>query len=185
MSSNRLMYDTCETQTRFNESVSPLQYILDPVKYDNCNKCRMELGVIGGSAVSHIKGNLVDLETDLRGTTRLASKCPTRKYQNPCPAGEMTTCQPNKIVLRGKGCTAPSTIDTNLEHLKSCQMIKYKPVPMEPPVQLPSCPPPLNNNRQNNNNKNNNTNTNTNNSQNNNSEWNIQGANAFENYASF
>ena len=36
MSSNRLMYDTCGTQTRFNESVTPLQYILDPVKYDNC-----------------------------------------------------------------------------------------------------------------------------------------------------
>ena len=184
MSFNRLRYDTCAYGQELNESVGTLAYVLDPSKYENCNKCRMELGIIGGTNVSHIKGNLVDLETDLRGTTRLASKCPTRKYQNPCPAGEMSTCQPNQIVLRGKGCTAPRTIDTNLEHLKSCQMIKYKPVPMEPPVQLPSCPPPLNNNRQNNNNKNNNTNTN-NLQNNNNSEWNIQGANAFENYASF
>ena len=64
MSSNRLMYDTCEYQTRLNESTGPLAYNLDPVRYENCNKCRMDLGVIGGTAVSHIRGNLVDLETE-------------------------------------------------------------------------------------------------------------------------
>ena len=92
MSSNRLMYDTCETQTRFNESVSPLQYILDPVKYDNCNKCRMELGVIGGSAVSHIKGNLVDLETDLFGITRKASLAQPKNFL-PIAKGNMANCK--------------------------------------------------------------------------------------------
>ena len=79
MSSNRLMYDTCEYNTRLNESVGTLEYTLDPIRYENCNKCRMELGVVGGSAVSHIQGNLVDLETDLMGITRKASLCPTKK----------------------------------------------------------------------------------------------------------
>ena len=63
MSSNRLMYDTCEYKTRLNESVGTLQYLLDNSRYENCGKCRMELGVVGGTAVSHVKGNLVDLET--------------------------------------------------------------------------------------------------------------------------
>ena len=89
MSSNRLSYDTCEYKQRLNESVGPLAYMLNPMRYENCNKCRMELGVIGGTGVSHIKGNLVDLETDLkndvikysasgfRDFTRIASSDPT------------------------------------------------------------------------------------------------------------
>ena len=82
MSSNRLMYDTCEYKTRLNENLGTLEYMLDNARYENCGKCRMELGIIGGSNVSHIKGNLVDLETELRGTSRMNSKCPTKKYQN-------------------------------------------------------------------------------------------------------
>ena len=45
----------------------------------------MDLGVIGGTAVSHIRGNLVDLETDLRGTTRKASCVHTKIYFSMCP----------------------------------------------------------------------------------------------------
>ena len=138
MSSNRLMYDTCETQTRFNESVSPLQYILDPVKYDNCNKCRMELGVIGGSAVSHIKGNLVDLETDLFGITRKASLCPTQKFSSNCAKGNMANCKPGNITIQGNSCST-KTIDTTPKHLRSCNMIRYKPMPLPPKLDLPRC----------------------------------------------
>ena len=81
MSSNRLIYDTCAYKHELSQSVGPLQYILNPMKYENCNKCRMELGIVGGTAVSHIKGNLVDLETDLRGQTRRTTKCPSKLYQ--------------------------------------------------------------------------------------------------------
>ena len=51
MSSKRLMYDTCEYQTRLNESVGTLQYMLNPMRYENCNKCRMDLGVVGGTVL--------------------------------------------------------------------------------------------------------------------------------------
>ena len=76
MSFNRLSYDTCEYRKTLDQSVSPLSYILNPMKYENCNKCRMELGIVGGSNVSQIAGDLVLLESDLRGQTRPASKCP-------------------------------------------------------------------------------------------------------------
>ena len=56
MSSNRLMYDTCEYQTRLNENGGTLEYMLNPMRNENCNKCRMELGTVGGTNVSHIKG---------------------------------------------------------------------------------------------------------------------------------
>ena len=96
MSSNRLIYDTCAYKKTLDQSVGPLSYVLNPIKYENCNKCRMELGLVGGTAVSQIKGNLVDLENDLRGTTRSASSCPSKHYIPNCPnkilAGVVTTC---------------------------------------------------------------------------------------------
>ena len=130
MSSNRLMYDACETKQRINESANPLQYMLNPIRYENCDKCRMELGIIGGTSVSHIQGNLVDLETDLMGITRKASLCPTKKYQSPCPKGDMNNCHPKEIKINNLGNQTEQVLNTNMVHLPSCQMIRYKPVPL-------------------------------------------------------
>ena len=43
MSSNRLMYDTCAYKVNLQQSVGPLAYHLNPLRYENCNKCRIEL----------------------------------------------------------------------------------------------------------------------------------------------
>ncbi len=131
MSSNRLMYDTCAYKKRLDESTGPLAYHLNPLKYENCQKCRMELGILGGPAVSQIKGNLVDLENDLRGQTRPLSMCPSRKYHPGKP-----------IVTKGNGCDGPEQVDTELLHLPSCQMIRYKPIPLPPPIKMETCPAP-------------------------------------------
>ena len=50
MSSNRLIYDTCAYKHTLSQSVGPLAYVLDPSKYEHCHKCRIELGVVGGTA---------------------------------------------------------------------------------------------------------------------------------------
>lgn len=130
MSSNRLIYDTCAYTKKIDESVSPLAYVLNPMKYENCNKCRHEFGLVGGPAVSHIQGNLVDLENDLRGATRELSLCPSKKYN------------PTKDIPVGKQCNSKKTLNTKMHHLSPCQMIRYKPTPMPPPLKLPNCPPP-------------------------------------------
>ena len=63
MSSNRLIY-TCEYKClRVTESVGTLEYVLNPLQYENVNKCRIEFGIVGGNNVSQVKGNLVDLES--------------------------------------------------------------------------------------------------------------------------
>lgn len=149
MSSNRLMYDTCAYKKEIDQSTSPLAYNLDPLKYENCSKCRMELGIIGGTNVSHIRGNMVDLENDLRGQTRLASKCPSKKYIPACndqkqADGDMcqTDCVSNKITLPAKGCEPSRELDTTLLHLPPCQMIHYKPVPLPQPIVVQGCSPP-------------------------------------------
>ena len=134
MSSNRLIYDTCAYKHELSQSVGPLQYVLNPIKFENANKCRMELGVVGGTAVSHVKGNLVDLETDLRGQTRRQTKCPTRLYQNPCPSGDINNCKPSNIHIKGDPSQSERVIETKMLHLPSCQMIRYRPTPLPPPL---------------------------------------------------
>lgn len=139
MSFNRLIYDNCAYQHQLSESVGTLAYILDPSRYEHCNKCRVELGVVGGTNVSHVKGNLVDLETELRGTTRLQSKCPTLKYLNPCPNGNMNTCQPHNIIIKANPANKGRVIDTSMQHLKPCQIVRYKQIPLPPQPQQFQC----------------------------------------------
>lgn len=127
---NRMIYDSCAYQQSLSQSVAPLQYVMDPIKYEHNNKCRMELGIVGGTAVSHITGNLVDLENDLRNANRPATHCPSYQYL----PGEGK-------VLQGKEYIKPvqhPTIDLKMNHLPSCQMIAYGSVPnvpQQPPFQ--------------------------------------------------
>ena len=144
MSSNRLRYDTCAYKTEITQSSNTLNYVLDPMKYENCNKCRMELGIIGGNEVSQIKGNLVDLENDLRGQTRLNSRCPSNKYQWQPNSGIIgdEEVKPRNISYPKRDCKGPLNINTEMKHLPPCQMIRYDPVPLPPPLDLPKCIPP-------------------------------------------
>jgi hypothetical protein len=116
MSSNRLSYDACAYQKTLQQSTGPLDYMLYTGKYENCAKCRIEFGVVGGNGVSLYSGNLVDLESDLRGQTRKASLCPSTMYHPPAK-----NQQPQ------------------LAHQPSCQMQYYPKVPMPKPVQPSGC----------------------------------------------
>ena len=140
MSSNNLMYDTCESQQRINESAGPLEYMLSLDRYENKSKCRTQLGLVGGANVSHIVGDLVDLETDLFGITREASLCPAKKYLNKCAVSDdLNNCHPSNIHIEGNPSTHERDINTNMVHLPNCQMIRYKPVPLPEPLDVHSC----------------------------------------------
>jgi hypothetical protein len=139
MAMSNLTYDNCEFKHHIAESVGTLSWVLDPCRYNNNRKCRMEFGILGGTAASHINGNLVDLESDLFGITRLAGKCSEYKYQNPCPKGDMATCQPQQIIIRDSPTTRGRIIDTRPQHLRSCQMINYNPIPLPPAYGYSKC----------------------------------------------
>jgi len=130
---NRTIYDPCAYRQELNQSVSPLSFVLDPIKYQHCDKCRPELGILGGTNVSHPMGNLVDLENDLRGANRPATRCPEYKY---LPTG--------KKRVQGKEYIKPvchPVVDTRMRHLKPCQFMTLPPVPPTPPMDVYSCPP--------------------------------------------
>ena len=101
MSNTRLSHDECNYKGSLDRSVYPSQYQMYPGKYENSSRCRMELGVMGGNGVSLYGGNLVDLESDLRGITRKASKCNENSHK-------------------------PSDGDKQLVHQPSCQMHTFR-----------------------------------------------------------
>lgn len=128
MSSNRLSYDDCSYKQSLKQSVSPINHMLDPIRFEHVNKCRMELGIVGGTNVSHNKSNLVDVENELRGQTFPSTKCSAHKY-NPYNKG-------NKEYIK---CTSHKPISEDKVHLKSCQMFSYNSVPRPPKMDSFNC----------------------------------------------
>lgn len=125
MSFNRTKYDTCSYKQNLQENVSTLSYILSPINWEHNDKCRHQLGLVGGTSVSHIKGNMVDLDSELRGQTRYISKCGANLYV-PTDDG---------IIKNDK--TSP--IDTTMLHLPTCQSIMYRSIPLPPKMNLNNC----------------------------------------------
>ena len=126
MSFNHIKYDSCTYMKDLKENVSILSYVLSPFRFEHQDKCRHKLGLVGGTAVSHVEGNMVDLESELRGQTRYMSWC-THNQPTPLEEGD--------IIYNDK--TAP--IDTSKKHLPACQMISYKEVPLPPSVDYGRC----------------------------------------------
>ena len=133
MSSNRLPYDACAYSADLYQSTQPLSYALNTDKYKHLKPCRMALGIVGGNEVSTIRGNLVDLETELRGTTRLLTSCPALHYNPKNTNG-------NEMILGPKPCGfEQKKIDIEPSHLATCQMISYPQIPLPPPLKISSC----------------------------------------------
>ena len=127
MSFNRLTYDVCEYSKALKKNTTTMDYILNPIAFENNNKCRHALGLVGGNEVSHITGNMIDLESDLRGQTRVISQCQTKQY--------LPDVYVDGIIKNDK--TKP--IDISKVHLPICQMISYKSVPLPRGINEPYC----------------------------------------------
>ena len=80
MSFNRLKYDNCTYKSDISQSMNVGNYALYLGKYHNNNQCRMTSNILQDNSVSVFKGNLVDLESDLRGQDRVLSKCSKFQY---------------------------------------------------------------------------------------------------------
>ncbi len=132
---NRTRYDPCEYSVDIRQSTSPLAYQLNPLKFENCNRCFNQLGLVGGQNVSLNTKNLVDLESDLSGRSHALSRQACGLY-TPKPRNGIkcdhslpdtgipySNCQPDKI------------------HLKPCQMNQIKPRPVDVgySIKQPTC----------------------------------------------
>lgn len=121
-----------------------------PQKYYHTNASRNALGLVGGNEVSQVSGNLVDLESDLRGITRDLSQAPARKYQPSCALGSAGSepaaanslaaftggpcaAWPKKLVFAERGTGKVVTVSTEPRHLPTTQYVSYPGVPMPEP----------------------------------------------------
>ncbi len=123
MSSNRLCYDKCAYDKKLKQSTSPLDYNLYTGKFENTAKCRIEFGTVGGNGVSLTSGNLVDLESELFGQTRMNSQCPSTRY-NPYKA-------PNPRLLHQPSCQIQYFPPTQMPEVRGfdnghCSFSKWK-----------------------------------------------------------
>jgi hypothetical protein len=142
MAFTHLIYDTCAYKNDLAQEVGTFAYMVDDCRYVNKSPSRVNFGIVGGNDVSIVgKNAMVDLESDLKGQTRLASRCPTLYYQNPCPNGDMNTCKPQQVVIRGNPSNMGRVIDTTLYHLPTSQFARYVPLQMDPYLggRMPRC----------------------------------------------
>jgi hypothetical protein len=91
------------------------------------------LGIVGGNEVSLIKGNMVDLESDLRGINIPNTFCPWRQYQPP-PKFQKEIVRDNT-----KGAIK---IDVQKAHLPVYQMWAYPAVVAPEPIKNEVCVKP-------------------------------------------
>lgn len=136
---SRLAYDTCAYSKALSQSVAPIDYVLNPMKYEHCSKCRIELGTVGGTAVSHINGNLVDLENDLFNINRAMTRCPDYKHRPLDRAGLPIVPAIDPVLAAASGRMQQKNIDTRALHLQPCQMVSYAEVPRAPTAQPYTC----------------------------------------------
>ena len=121
MSFTRSRYDVCDYDRTNANNVTTLSYVMDPTRNERADKCRPDVGLIAGSTTSRVHGNLVDLESELRGITRIMSKCTTRNSPKPLSEGDVLTTDK----------TAP--ISTTKKHLTSCSpFINRQALPQQP-----------------------------------------------------
>lgn len=92
---NSVTDDSCAYWQRLSESTSPFRYHTDPTQFESCRKChQVESGFIGnlGGRGPSVGPRRVDMESDLKGQTRLLTRCPERKY-NPFTYDTCKKCQ--------------------------------------------------------------------------------------------
>ena len=104
---------------------NPQNYTYMVTEYISPDPKRHILGLVGGNEVSVAGGNLVDLESDLRGINIPNTFAPWRKYQPPA-AGAKEIVRDN---LKTK-----ITINTTPLHLPAYQMWAYPGMPAPTPM---------------------------------------------------
>lgn len=124
------------------QSENIFAYTQIPAKFEHPSKCRNALGLVGGSEVSNISGNLVDLESDLLGITRVQSKCISRQYIPACPLGGPGCPDvPPSFSFRDKSTGEVRNVNTTPRDLPTCQFATYPGVGTPKALKTNSCYP--------------------------------------------
>jgi hypothetical protein len=127
---------------RDEQSQGMFAYTQTPLKFEHPEKCRNALGLVGGTEVSNISGNMVDLESDLMGITRVQSKCIARQYKPACPLGGPGCPDvPPSFTFKDKATGQTRIVNTEPHNLPTCQFTTYPGVGAPEKLRTNSCYP--------------------------------------------
>lgn len=115
MANTSVKNDSCFVKQQLVQSGNVFNHVMYPGKYNSRSQCRPVLGIVGGNNVSRTNGNMVDLESDLRGQTRVLSNCNCTQYM------------PNE------------SDQVSMNNLPTCQFQSIKPVVTAPAVPSARC----------------------------------------------
>lgn len=96
------------------------------------------LGLIGGNDVSLTAGNMVDLESDIKGINIPITRCPQRQYRSPTQSSQQTSIN----TISRNNTKIKLNIDTTPVHLPSYQMWGYPAVHAPLPIKNEVCKNP-------------------------------------------
>ena len=126
MSSNKLIYDKCETNLRLSYNRNMLDWILYDKKFENDKRCHHKLGLVGGVEVSEVQRTLVDVESELRGQNHVLYNCPEKNINlRIMELIKICGCRTKKF------CKKPKQVKTSFKTLKDCQMVDFRNVSMD------------------------------------------------------
>lgn len=116
----RGIYDDCAYKRRLHEATSPLLYQINNNAYESCKKCLMTypgfIGTMGGQGFG-IGPDRIDVDSDLRGQTRLLTNCPSHKY-NPKSYNNCFKCPNHNL---GLPCADPKCSSRDISGLGDCR----------------------------------------------------------------
>lgn len=119
--------------TGWERTENPQAFDMLAVSQVHSTPKRHMLGMVGGNEVSVIKGSAVDLESDLRGITRVNTFAPWRAYQPPTS---------NEKVIYRSSPKGQVVINTELKHLPAMQAWGYPTVHAPEPIVQEVCSRP-------------------------------------------
>lgn len=135
MAFNRLLYDSCTVETEMKQNTSFFDAHMDASRFVHTDPCRHSFGIVGAASgvsavapaatpngdIPKVRGALVELENDLRGQTRPATRCP--RYDYAPKVGEVSSEELWKPVKH------PVIRTDRPFHVDTCQIIDYTPAP--------------------------------------------------------
>ena len=116
MSFSRLNYDDCTYKHTLKQSIGPAEYMLGRPRNDcdgGCFAASPEVA-LGGIGAAVCDSGLVDVDSELMGITRKASRCPADKYlptyQTICETKMPRDCGPELIAEPTRISNGPCTL---------------------------------------------------------------------------
>lgn len=107
-------------------------YTMIPQKFYHPNPGRNALGLVGGNEVTVVRGNLVDMESELLGITRDLSRYPAKKYLPTLDSGESWPSV--NLTFNERGTDKTKQISMAPRHLPTIQFNSYPGVPKPAPI---------------------------------------------------